>query len=223
MTAEPGGSTAAEVEQAIRAAEELMDREGLRGGAEVAEPVGPEATCAAVERLGRLFVELPGPHRMTGGRLLGGSGEAHARRRGDSGRCATEPGCASDASTVFLLFVAFRLGSSSLGRRPELSCPPSGSDRDRSITVVSPAWLNHKATDRVLPVEVAGHGVDNGQVDHGFGSGRERLASAEETPVEHQPSVGPLDRLTLWGRGAARQCQECGERFPGRCRRRLRA
>ncbi|MCX4821095.1 hypothetical protein OG883_14465 [Streptomyces sp. NBC_01142] len=63
MIAEPGGWTAAEVEQAIRAAEELMDREGLAGGVEVAEPVGPEATCAAVERLGRLFVELPGQMR----------------------------------------------------------------------------------------------------------------------------------------------------------------
>lgn len=145
------------------------------------------------------------PYRLTGGRLLGGAGEAHARRGGDSGRCATEPGCASDASTVFLLFVAFRLGSSSLGRRPGLSCPPSGSDRDRSITVVGPAWLNHKVADRVVPGEVAGHGVDNGQVVHGFGSGRERLVSADRTPVEHQPSVGPLDRLTLWGRGAARQ------------------
>ncbi|MEV8118091.1 hypothetical protein ACFC1B_28665 [Streptomyces xiamenensis] len=63
MTGERGGSTAAEVEQAIRAAEELMNREGLAGGAEVAEPVGPEATRAAVERLGRLFVELPGQMR----------------------------------------------------------------------------------------------------------------------------------------------------------------
>ncbi|MFE9284801.1 sacsin N-terminal ATP-binding-like domain-containing protein [Streptomyces olivaceus] len=80
MTAERGGSTATEVEQAIRAAEELMDREGLRGGAEVAEPVGPEATCAAVERLGRLFVELPGQMRY-----------GLRRQRDNGGDLSTDP------------------------------------------------------------------------------------------------------------------------------------
>ncbi|GHC44502.1 sacsin N-terminal ATP-binding-like domain-containing protein [Streptomyces cinnamoneus] len=63
MTAEHGGSTAADVERAIRVAEELMEREGLAGGTEVPEPVGPEATCAAVQRLGQLFRELPGQMR----------------------------------------------------------------------------------------------------------------------------------------------------------------
>lgn len=80
MTAERGGSTAAEVERAIRAAEELMDREGLAGGAEVAEPVGPEATCAAVERLGRLFVELPGQMRY-----------GLRRQRDNGGDLSTDP------------------------------------------------------------------------------------------------------------------------------------
>ncbi|MER6313827.1 hypothetical protein ABT237_08680 [Streptomyces sp. NPDC001581] len=64
MGAERGESSAAEVACAVQAAEELFEREGLAGGAEVAEPVGPEATCAAVERLGQLFAGLPGMMRF---------------------------------------------------------------------------------------------------------------------------------------------------------------
>ncbi|MGA5162242.1 sacsin N-terminal ATP-binding-like domain-containing protein [Streptomyces pseudogriseolus] len=80
MMAEQRRSTAAEVELAIRAAEELMNREGLASGAEVAEPVGPEATCAAVERLGRLFVELPGQMRY-----------GLRRQRDNGGDLSTDP------------------------------------------------------------------------------------------------------------------------------------
>ncbi|MFI1947401.1 sacsin N-terminal ATP-binding-like domain-containing protein [Streptomyces virginiae] len=64
MSAERGRSSAAEVESAVGAAEELFEQEGLAGGAVVAEPVGPEATCAAVERLGQLFAGLPGMMRF---------------------------------------------------------------------------------------------------------------------------------------------------------------
>ncbi|MFE9976842.1 sacsin N-terminal ATP-binding-like domain-containing protein [Streptomyces hirsutus] len=57
-----------------------MDREGLAGGAEVVEPVGPEATCAAVERFGRLFVELPGQMRY-----------GLRRQRDNGGDLSTDP------------------------------------------------------------------------------------------------------------------------------------
>ncbi|MFI0711391.1 sacsin N-terminal ATP-binding-like domain-containing protein [Streptomyces inhibens] len=80
MIAERGGSTAADVERAIRAAEDLMEREGLTDGAEVPEPVGPEATCAAVQRLGHLFVELPGQMRY-----------GLRRQRDNAGDLSTDP------------------------------------------------------------------------------------------------------------------------------------
>lgn len=80
MTAERGGSTAADVERAIRAAEDLMEREGLTDGVEVPEPVGLEATCAAVQRLGHLFVKLPGQMR-----------HGLRRQRDNGGDLSTDP------------------------------------------------------------------------------------------------------------------------------------
>lgn len=57
-----------------------MEREGLADGADVPEPVGPEATCAAVQRLGYLFVELPGQMRY-----------GLRRQRDNGGDLSTDP------------------------------------------------------------------------------------------------------------------------------------
>ncbi|MGW2677857.1 sacsin N-terminal ATP-binding-like domain-containing protein [Streptomyces sp. NPDC001436] len=64
MGAERGGQSKVKVERAVRAAEDLFEQEGLVGGVEVPEPDGAEATCAAVERLGQLFANLPGMMRF---------------------------------------------------------------------------------------------------------------------------------------------------------------